>query len=371
MILTVASCGKDNKNQKNGLVIKTVPATEITRNSAKSGGEIESDGGDAIIERGVCWAAANNPTIDDNYLANVSAGIGNYKTIISGLSNNTTYYIRAYATTAKETVYGNELSFSTTNLGPELTTATATGKTGNTGLCGGYISNDGGSPILARGVCWSTDANPDLTDSFTKDGADTGAFVSELTGLTCSTTYYVRAYATNSAGTSYGNEVSFTTGLEAGDNYLGGVVYYLLQPNDWGYDANYKHGLVIAKENLSTTAPWGCQGIDVLISYAVIGWGQESTKYITAYDSDKGIAGRLCTDITINGYSGWFLPTVDELRVAMNRSMFIDVGGFGNGLWWTSTQQDADYATMLRIPGATIVRARKSDKAFVRPVRSF
>lgn len=76
---------------------------------------------------------------------------------------------------------------------------------------GGNIATDGGSPITARGVCWSTSANPTIANSKTTDGTGTGTYSSTLTGLSPSTTYYVRAYATNSAGTAYGNEVTHTT----------------------------------------------------------------------------------------------------------------------------------------------------------------
>ncbi|ARS35776.1 T9SS type A sorting domain-containing protein [Pontibacter actiniarum] len=81
----------------------------------------------------------------------------------------------------------------------------------NSATAGGEISSDGGSDVMARGVVWSTAANPTLADAKTADGTGTGAFTSQLTGLAHSTTYYVRAYATNAVGTTYGQERSFTT----------------------------------------------------------------------------------------------------------------------------------------------------------------
>jgi hypothetical protein len=85
----------------------------------------------------------------------------------------------------------------------EITRTTATG--------GGNITNDGGASVTQRGVCWSTGHNPTTTDSKTTDGAGIGNFSSSIISLTASTIYFVRAYATNSIGTSYGNEVTFTT----------------------------------------------------------------------------------------------------------------------------------------------------------------
>ena len=82
---------------------------------------------------------------------------------------------------------------------------------------GGNITNDGGTPVTQRGVAWSTSPNPTTANNSTTNGSGTGSFTSNLTGLSASTTYYVRAYATNSAGTAYGNEVSFTTTAGGGN----------------------------------------------------------------------------------------------------------------------------------------------------------
>ncbi|MCX6253841.1 MAG: hypothetical protein NTV31_05115, partial [Bacteroidia bacterium] len=94
---------------------------------------------------------------------------------------------------------------------PELTTTAATATTSNSATMGGNVTSDGGAAVTARGVCWNTATGPTIANSKTTDGTGVGSFVSSLTGLTVGTTYYVRAYATNSAGTAYGNEVSFNT----------------------------------------------------------------------------------------------------------------------------------------------------------------
>ncbi|HUX95718.1 MAG TPA: hypothetical protein VMV47_08295 [Bacteroidales bacterium] len=94
---------------------------------------------------------------------------------------------------------------------PALTTTAASSITPNTATSGGNITSDGGSTVTARGVCWSTSADPTIADSKTSDGTGPGTFISSITGLTGGTSYYVKAYATNSTGTAYGNEISFTT----------------------------------------------------------------------------------------------------------------------------------------------------------------
>ncbi len=92
-----------------------------------------------------------------------------------------------------------------------LTTTTPTGITRNSAQSGGNITSDNGSPITVKGVCWNTSPNPTISNTHTNDGSGTGTFTSSLSGLLASTIYYVRAYASNSAGPSYGDEISFTT----------------------------------------------------------------------------------------------------------------------------------------------------------------
>lgn len=94
---------------------------------------------------------------------------------------------------------------------PNVYTSQVIDITNTTAKGGGRIYSSDAPEVTARGVCWSKSQNPTLADSHTLDGSGYGLFVSEITGLTPNTTYYVRAYATNSVGTSYGDEVSFTT----------------------------------------------------------------------------------------------------------------------------------------------------------------
>ena len=94
---------------------------------------------------------------------------------------------------------------------PVVTTNAVSAITETTATCGGNITTSGGATITARGVCWSTSANPTIASSKTTEGAGAGSFTSAITDLTSNTTYYVRAYATNSAGIGYGSPISFTT----------------------------------------------------------------------------------------------------------------------------------------------------------------
>ena len=139
---------------------------------------------------------------------------------MTGLAAGTTYHVRAYATNSAGTTYGADVTFITLASLPALTTNAITGITATTAGGGGNITSDGGAVITARGICWSTSANPTVSDSKTNDGTGTGSFTTSLTGLTSNTTYYVRSYATNSAGTAYGNEISFKSLILYSNKYL-------------------------------------------------------------------------------------------------------------------------------------------------------
>jgi uncharacterized protein (TIGR02145 family) len=192
-------------------VLTTTAITTITATSAVSGGSISSIGGSDVTDRGVCWSTSPNPTTEDSKTSNGS-GSGTFTSSISGLTPETTYYVRAYAINSIGTSYGQELSFTTLSGIVSLTTNTPGTILLFSATSGGNITNDGGAPVTARGVCWSTSPNPTVSLSTkTSNGTGNGSFISSISGLSESTTYYVRAYATNSVGTSYGNEFSFTT----------------------------------------------------------------------------------------------------------------------------------------------------------------
>ncbi len=186
-----------------------------TGNSATSGGNVTSDNGFEVTARGVCWSTSQNPVIDGNPNITVDGtGTGTFTSNLTGLVPNTTYYVKAYATNANGTNYGDEVSFTTPVLLPVVTTTAISAINAYGATSGGTITSDGGASITARGVCWSTSSNPTIDNSKTTDGTGTDVFTSTITGLNPETTYYVRAYATNSGGTGYGDQITFTTTKE-------------------------------------------------------------------------------------------------------------------------------------------------------------
>ena len=132
---------------------------------------------------------------------------------LSGLNYGTKYYYRGYATNQIDTVYSDIKDFTTPTATAPIISSTTTPSsiTQTSAYSGGSITSDGGFSIIAKGVCWSTTINPTIVNSKTSNGTGTSSFSSSITGLSPGTTYYVRAYATNSIGTSYGNQVNFTT----------------------------------------------------------------------------------------------------------------------------------------------------------------
>lgn len=184
--------------------------SSITATKASCFGIISDEGGTPITDNGVCWSTNENPTIVDNK-TQAGSGAGSIRCTISGLTPDMIHHVRAYATNSGGTVYGNQVTIKTMPPFPTIETKHFSLKTTTTALSGGYIKDDGGSPISVRGVCWSTNNNPTIDDNKTSDGAETGDFTSSISDLTPNTVYYLRAYATNNTGTAYGSIETFKT----------------------------------------------------------------------------------------------------------------------------------------------------------------
>ncbi len=211
-------CWIDNFTILNGNipVITTDPVTNVGLTTAQSGGNVTASGTLPVTTRGVCWSTSPNPTTADSKTTDGS-GTGSFTSNITGLAVATPYYLRAYASSGFGTGYGNEITFTTQTPStvPTITTTPVTNITHFGATTGGNITTDGGSPVTARGVCYSLLPNPTVADSKTIDGFGTGSFVSNITGLAQLSNYFVRAYATNSVGTSYGAQETFSTLIDA------------------------------------------------------------------------------------------------------------------------------------------------------------
>ena len=200
---------------------------------------------------------------------------------------------------------------------PEVGTHNVSEITDTTAQCGGTISSDGGATVTARGVCWSMGENPTVADDTTNDGTGAGSFTSYVTGLTASTTYYLRAYATNSAGLGYGSTMSFTTeeGLQLGTvTDIDGNVYQtiIIGTQEW------------MAENLKVTHYRDGEAIPT--GHSNSEWSNLSTGAYCAYDNNESNAdtyGYLYNWYAVDDSrniapEGWHVPTDDEWQILVD-----------------------------------------------------
>jgi hypothetical protein len=219
LLTLIASCKKDEPVKM--LKVTTDTPSGITDTDATLGGNVTDDGGKPVIARGVCISLTLNPTIDDpanDDVLDMGTGIGAFTDSFTGFPSGTTIHVRAFATTSTGTAYGEDKVFTTlpsTGTVPVVSTALPSGITASQALLGGNVTSDGSSAVTARGVCISLTANPTIDDPANdvvfQVGSGVGSFSSTITGLNSGAVIHVRAYATNSKGTAYGENRTFTT----------------------------------------------------------------------------------------------------------------------------------------------------------------
>lgn len=218
--------------------------------------KVDDDYGMVITERGILWNTVGTPDINDHKVKHAENGVGEYICIMDNLEPNTTYFVRAYAINEKGIGLGEVLDFQTGNGQglPEVITCGVSEITATSARCGGEVLSDGGSQVIRRGVCWSIEHNPTIDNDHTVDGSGLGSFDSFLDNLTPNTTYYVRAYATNSTGTGYGAEMSFSA--------LNGLPEVItLEVTNIGDDSAVGHGEVLNEGASHVTERGICWGL--------------------------------------------------------------------------------------------------------------
>jgi uncharacterized protein (TIGR02145 family) len=231
---------------------------------------------------------------------------------------------------------------------PELSTMPLTNITSKSFTSGGIITSDGRAIVSARGVCWGTDFNPTIDDNITTDGAGTGSFVSFITGLEDGTIYYVRAYAVNSLGIAYGNQIYFITPLTD----IEGNVYntVIIGTQVW------------MTQNLKTTKYYDNTAIPNVADNII--WSTLSTPAYCWYKNDassnKNIYGALYNWFTINTGklcpAGWHVPSEEEWT-----TLFDNLGGEsiasgklkeqGTGHWVTPNMGASNIYGFSALPG--------------------
>ena len=285
------------------IVPQTRQVNNITQTTALCGGSLLSNFDTTVKAKGICWSIAQNPSISDNKTTDGSGG-GDFVSRLSGLTPNTTYYVNAYVTNNGGTGYGTVMSFKTLSTTvPGIITASVNSIAQTSAICGGTISSEGVTNITERGVCWSITQNPTISDNRTSDGTGPGDFVSSLTGLNPDTKYFLRTYATYSAGTAYGSELNFTTNGAVTD--VDGNVYSTVTIGSQKWFAGnlkttkYQDGSAVPFSTVSN--PWGN-----LITAAYCWYNNDVSTYKNTYGALYNWyavnTGKLCP-------AGWHIPS--------------------------------------------------------------
>jgi uncharacterized protein (TIGR02145 family) len=324
MVFLPFSCKKapelpSNTNKTTIPTITTSSVLNIHYNSIECGGLVSSDGGAPVTVRGVCWNNSGNPTFQNNLgFTSDSIGIGSFTSLVTGLEENTNYFITAYATNERGTAYGSVKAFTTLEIIlPTVITSQVNYITNNSAQTGGEVTDDGNGTITMRGVCWNTAENPTLQNNigYTIDGSGKGIFTSNLNNLSYLQQYFVAAYATNEEGTSYGEVISFIA-QEPPCGQLtvnfGNQVYNTVQVGSqcW-FKENLNIGVQIngnlEQTNNSTIEKYCYVDNEAYCTtYGGLYQWNEMMQYTTV-EGTKGI----CPD-------GWHIPTKEELQILVD-----------------------------------------------------
>lgn len=360
--------------------LTTTNITSISYRNSLSGGQVLTDGNAPILERGVVWGTMAGPTVETNTgKSNNGTGIGGFASSLINLQPGTTYYVRAYARNAGVIGYGDEKIFQTLPLVvPVLTTIEISEITSKNAKGGGTILNDGGSTISAKGVCWSTSPNPTTNLSTkTSDGPGMSAFSSILTNLNLHTTYYVRSYATNATGTAYGNQIVFTTKYGIGETGpSGGLIFYDkgISSNGWRYLEAAPSDYFGPVSTVWWNGSWIYQDAIGISPYKDLGTGKTNTSLIIAANSNLNNAAKICDDYIYNGFSDWYLPSIDELQLICKNLHSLGIGNFSGDFYWSSTDTYRLHnAWWMQFSGGCQLRTDfgRNMTNKIRPVRQF
>jgi hypothetical protein len=236
-LIFYASCGSDE--ELSAPLVTTKAIQKLSSTSIKTGGNVTGDWESIITARGVVWSDSPNPTVSLTSKTVDGSGSGSFESIVSGLLPGKTYYVRAYATNGHRTRYGNELKIEVTPELPVVLTKSISDIGGSFATVELEIRSTGGTELTEVGVVWATSTNPTTSlETRITTKKLTGIYSIALPNLESLTKYYVRAYAINSTGIAYGEELIFTT-LKYSTTFSRLYdlydAYDLLQTKDKGY----------------------------------------------------------------------------------------------------------------------------------------
>ena len=271
----------------------------------------------------------------------------------------------------------NMIGMAASGLPVLATTTDASGINATSAISGGNVTSDGGSPVIERGICWSTTTNPTIANSKSVSTGTTGSFTTNLVSLTPMTIYYVRSYAANAYGYTYGTQISFRSGNPAvGEIYGGGILAYILQSGDPGYDANVLHGIIAATVDIPGATTWSngttsASHVQTGATATALGTGLSNTQQIISVQGNTGsYAAKQCRDYTGGGYTDWYLPSRDELnKLYVNRSSI----GVGDNYYWSSSENRTESAWVQNLNSGTALDyfTKSNNSPVARPIRTF
>lgn len=289
----------------------TTDISSITPTSAVVSGHLKYGKGIFIQKAGVCFSKSENPTIDDNFIECIleeDSFSANLKKLVGGVL----YYARPYVivTLAANAhlfiIYGNQVSFSTFQILPTITTLPVSAIDITTATASGYVPGNGGEHLISRGICLDTTSVPSLTNCIPIEG-DEGYFHVNLENLLPGTDYYYRAYATNSVGTVYGEIQHFTTHYGTVSDVSGNI-----------YKTIRIGAQIWMKENLKTKKYNDDTDIQLITSDSE--WGITPTPAFCFYNNNEfTIFGALYNWYAVNTGKlcpvGWHVPSYEDWNI--------------------------------------------------------
>ena len=320
----------------------------------------------------------------DKYISSNINGAFNvnnfYSYDLKGLTGNTTYTATSFATNKYGTGYSKSSEFLTGPTEPVINTASVTDIFGTNAISAVLVTSNGGAEITELGLVLSTKSNPTISDRFYV-GVSSSAKIS-LSKLTYDSTYYIRAYAKNKVGITYGNEVNFTTVYRVGETGpAGGIIFY-----DQGSKKNGWRYMETTFKDIDVLAPGGCYFTVSIDTDSAIGKGLENTNKIIELCSESGISARVVKNFTLNNFKDWFLPSFYELEAIFNSNpgrnftdkaewkQSVQNGGANYYRYQSSTFSGVISQQNISIDGywgRTSSNSGRADNNYVRPVRRF
>jgi uncharacterized protein (TIGR02145 family) len=332
--------------------ITTSAVTELTATSARVGGVISDSGGYAVSHRGVYWGTDPNPQLTGTKLE-MGSGSGAFSQTLSGLSRAVLYYVTAYATNIKGTAYGNEISFTTEPELPVVATSAVIEIQAYSARVGGNVSSDGGSAVTERGLYWGASPDPQSTGTQLVLGSGEGIFTDTLENLDAGTTYYVKAYATNGLGTSYGEELDWTTlGEEPAATTLGYsdltagsvTLYGLVSARELSTTVEFEYGTTTAYGSTVTATNSPVTEEDDSVSADISGLSPE-TEYHFRVKATNDLGTVYSEDSTFTTVITGITGTVQDIESNTYQTI-----GIGYQQWMTSNLKTRKYNDGSAIP---------------------